>query len=104
MVLYIILTARSDSTEVKMNKEDNSKECLSESDDRVIADMNIDGMPWHSKGIPVYPESKEPLPPLSPKELFKITFHALGAALVIGFIFIFAFYLFIEFCIHVWFK
>jgi hypothetical protein len=66
--------------------------------------MNVEGMPWYVKVKPLYPERKEPIPPLSRKELLRLTFSALAAALAVGLIFLTAFYLFIMFCVRIWFK
>lgn len=88
-----------------MEKEDKNKESLLEpEEDRVIADMNIEGMPWHTAGKAVYPENKEAVPPLTKKEAWSLTMNALAAALLVAFVFFAAFFLFIMFCIHVWLR
>lgn len=87
-----------------MEKEDKNEEKLLEpEEDRVIADMNIEGMPWHIPGKPLYEENRELLPPLTGKETFRLTLNALAAALLIAFLFLGVFFLFILFCIHIWF-
>lgn len=84
-------------------KKNNREKVPDTEDDRVVANMNIDGMPWHAKEKSIYPESGEPVPQLTRKELFRLTFNSLAAALLIAAIFIGLFFLFIMFCIHVWF-
>lgn len=86
----------------KKTKEIKKEETIEADDDRVIANMNIDGMPWKVPGEPVYPESSEQNQPLTRKETLRLTFSALAAALLIGGIFLTIFYLFILFCIHIW--
>lgn len=87
-----------------MKKERNKIKGLdNEDDNRVIASMNIEGMPWHAKGKPVYEESKEPVPELSKKELRRLTLTATLGSLLIGAVILFVFYLFILFCVYVWF-
>ncbi|MGF7142881.1 hypothetical protein HNQ56_001303 [Anaerotaenia torta] len=84
-------------------KAENADRRMEPEEDRVIADMNIEGMPWHMQGKSLYPQSQEPQPPLTKKELWRLTFNATAAALLIAIIFLGAFFLFILFCIHVWF-
>lgn len=75
-----------------------------EEDDQVVANMNVDGMPWHRPGIPLYDQSrKEPLPELDKKELRRLTIGATLGGLLIGAVFIIVFFLFVMFCIHIWF-
>jgi len=75
----------------------------SEEDKMVVANMNIEGMPWHLRGKPVFEESKEPLPELTKKELRKITLSATLGALLIASVFGVVFFLFIMFCMYIWF-
>lgn len=87
-----------------MKEEDkNIEELNNDEDKRVIANMNIEGMPWHVKGKPVYKESKEPVPELNKKELRRLTLNATLGGLFIGAIFMIVIYLFILFCVHIWF-
>lgn len=83
-----------------------------------IADMNIEGMPWHVGGLadrfkagnkknhPIEKSDKGSpgSPPLSGKETWSLIINAVVAALVIALIFMGAVLLFILFCIYVWFK
>lgn len=86
------------------NKVPDNNQLPEPDQNRVVADMNIEGMPWHSKGKPLFEESKEAQAPLSKKELWGLTFNALIAALFIALVFIGGFYLFIQFCILIWFR
>lgn len=75
-------------------------------DGRVIANMNVEGMPWH-QDIPStdsQKEGSEPLLELTRKEKAALMRGVLGAALLVALIFIAAFGLFILFCVFVWFK
>lgn len=74
-----------------------------EEEDRVVADMNVEGMPWHLPGKPLYEKSKEPATELDKKELRRITFSATLGGLLIGAIFLIVFFIFIIFSIHIWF-
>ena len=85
-----------------------------------IADMNIDGMPWHlrsfndrfKKGGRRTSQSSaqntdravQNNTPLSGKETWSLMINAVLAALAIGAIFLGAVFLFILFCIYVWFR
>ena len=71
-------------------------------DGRVIADMNVDGMPWHRPEVPGA-ESEEPVR-LSPAEARVAMWGALKAALLVAAVFILGAFLFILFCEHVWLK
>ena len=79
-------------------------------DGSTIADMNVEGMPWNSKRkpkakrAPQLPKAGPAEPPLTRREAWSLVINALGAALLIGLIFAFVVFLFILFCIYVWFK
>lgn len=83
----------------------NTKLPGNDDDNLVVANMNIEGMPWYRPGKPLYEESGEnpPLPELDKKELRRITLTATLGGLLIGAVFIFVFFLFIMFCVHIWF-
>lgn len=80
-------------------------------DGRVIANMNVEGMPWYN-GVPktdgddtlqnsgVQPEPLE----LTRKEKASLMRGVMGAALLVGLVFAAVFTLFILFCVFVWFK
>ena len=72
-------------------------------DGRVVAKMNIDGMPWYT-GAPKTEESKQPLEPLSKRETFKLILNSMLSALMVALIFGAVALAFILFCVFVWFK
>lgn len=87
-----------------MNKHLSPRQQPPEEDDgRTIAPMNVEGMPWHT---PVRPET--PRSPQSDsvvgKDLRRYLFSAVGAGLLIVFVFGFAGAAFILFCTGVWFR
>ncbi|MEA4889264.1 MAG: hypothetical protein VB070_07360 [Clostridiaceae bacterium] len=76
----------------------------------VIANMNVDGMPWYTamkttgaKGSAGREEPGEP-PLMTRGESWRLIMYTVGAALLIGLVFIVAALLFILFCLHVWLK
>ena len=75
-------------------------------DGRVIASMNVDGMPWYQRS----PRQSSPsgqasnFEDLTKEETREIIKGALKASLLIAGIFIVAMFLFILFCIFVWFR
>lgn len=82
-------------------------------DGRVIADMNVDGMPWvkpsprRNEADGKDGDSEKPLPqeldaPLSKKETKGLILNSVLAGLFIAGIFIAGAALFILFCSHVW--
>ena len=73
-------------------------------DGRVIAPMNVDGMPWYQKGVRQQNMDAEQIEPLTKNESLSITFHAILAGLSVALIMGLAGFLFILFCIHVWFR
>lgn len=80
------------------------KKIYDDDDGRIIANMNIEGTPWYVPGKhgDANPVSEENMP--GKKEMFHIIMGALAAGLLIGIVFIAAFFLFILFCTEVWFK
>ena len=85
------------------------KKKVYDDDGRVIAPMNVDGMPWNRKG-PVDPSkaSKEKKDEeelsLTSAEKRAMMGGVFAAALLVAGIFVVAALLFILFCIFVWFK
>ncbi|CRZ35135.1 hypothetical protein DFR55_1042 [Herbinix hemicellulosilytica] len=79
-----------------------------EDDNLVVANMNVEGMPWYRGGKPLNINEENgdrpPLPELSKKDLRRITLSATLGGLLVGLVFIFILFLFIMFCVHVWFK
>ena len=71
-------------------------------DDRVIASMNIEGMPWYTSSKPVYKKSEDSIEPLGKKETRNLIFSSMAAALFFGLIFIFVFFLIILFFTIIW--
>ncbi len=94
-----------------------------EDDGRVIADMNLEGMPWNNPkpyrlGFGRKPGGNMPgarqdedntntqpeIPPLTKKETRRIAANAMLAGLGVAMVFVIAAALFILFCVHVWFA
>lgn len=72
-----------------------------EDDGRVIAPMNVEGMPWYT---PYKTTSEKEKQPLDKRESRQFMFSALLATLLIGSVFIVGMFLFILFSIHVWLR
>jgi len=72
-------------------------------DGRVVAKMNVDGMPWYMPSEQKAPENNE-LSDLSRGETWEIIKGTVKAGLLIGGVFMVVFLLFILFCIFVWFR
>ena len=81
-------------------------------DGRVVASMNVDGMPWYSHGKVASTgddgaEEKSltdaPIK-MTRRESIAFTFGVIKAALLVSLAFIGGLYLFILFCVNVWFK
>ena len=81
-----------------------SRKKYADDDGRVIANMNVEGMPDYSPHQPLTDSSGQELPPPTKAELRSLTLHALLAALAIAGVFILAMFLFILFCTEVWFR
>lgn len=92
------------------DKERNIKQENIKDDDRVVANMNVDGMHLHTSPRVKFPSSHSDMsegredsqPEISKKVLRSITRSATLAGLLIGLVFIIIFFIFIMFCIHVW--
>ncbi len=86
---------------MRRNKDNNPK---FEDDGRTIANMNVEGMPWYnpSKDIDVN-KSAQDFGDLTPKEKRAMMRGILGAALLVGGIFIGGAFLVIWFCTQIWF-
>lgn len=71
-------------------------------DDRVIANMNIEGMPWYNaqEAKPKNPNAE----PMSTRNLWRYALSAVGAGLLIVMAFGLFGALFIWFCTNVWLK
>jgi len=93
-----------------MRKKPSEK--LSDIDDgRVIAPMNVDGMPWYLKrrapdDTDVSTDTSNNVIPekMTRRERMAFYFGVMSAVLLAAAVFIGGLYLFILFCIHVWFS
>ena len=75
-------------------------------DGRVIANMNVDGMPWYQRGEGFDRKKREQasdFSDLTKEETREILKGAMKASLLIAGVFILAMLLFILFCLYVWF-
>ena len=90
-----------------MKKERKNK--YDDDDGRVIAPMNIDGMPWYSGNHKLF-GNKQPSEQnsgdiqLTPKETRAMLGGVFAAALLVAGVFALAALLFILFCVYVWLK
>ena len=75
-------------------------------DGRVIAPMNVEGMPWYvQKRQPRAAGDSSPIPEkMTRRESAAFASGVLKAALLVTFAFVGVFFLFILFCIYVWFA
>ena len=73
-------------------------------DGRVVANMNVDGMPWYMRGLQKKATTDNDFSDLSKAETWEIIKGTTKAALLIGSVFFVVFLLFILFCIFVWFR
>ena len=86
----------------------NQRKLHDDDDGRVIANMNVDGMPWYQRSqrqFPGFPKTKRgsDFSDLTKEETREIIKGALKASLLIAGIFILGMLLFILFCLYVWF-
>ncbi len=75
-------------------------------DGRVIANMNVDGMPWYQRSERFERNKREQasdFSDLTKEETREIVKGALKASLMIAGVFILAMLVFILFCLYVWF-
>ena len=76
-------------------------------DGRTVANMNVEGMPWYDKKteeIKKLNASKSDLPELDREGKSALMWGVLAAALLIGLVFASVMFLFILFCVKVWFA
>ncbi|MFA5449867.1 MAG: hypothetical protein WC292_05465 [Clostridia bacterium] len=85
-------------------KKQNKKKKIDtfEDDGRVIAPMNVDGMPWYTPKRSQTSDQEQP--PLDKKETRSFMFSALLAALLVSAVFIIAAALLILFATKIWLK
>ena len=75
-------------------------------DGRVVANMNVDGMPWYQRGQRFDKGRREQasdFSDLTREESREIIKGAMKASLLIAGVFILAMLLFILFCLYIWF-
>ena len=84
---------------------DKQKRKSFEGDDgRVVAKMNVDGMPWYMRSEKQQTPENNDLSDLSKGETWEIVKGTVKAGLLIGGVFFVVFALFILFCVFVWFR
>lgn len=71
-------------------------------DEIVVANMNVEGMPWYTP--PSENGSADEGDPPSRKETLRMMAGALKAALLVGGVFAVGLLLFLLFCVYVWFR
>ena len=72
-------------------------------DGRVIANMNVDGMPWYVEAAKKKETSSQELE-LTKEETRAVLWGTIKAGLLIASVFVVAALIFILFCIHIWFR
>ena len=80
------------------------KKSYDDDDGRVIANMNVDGMPWYLRDQKKAASSNSNMEDLTKEETRAIIWGTVKAGLLIAGVFLLAALIFILFCIHVWFK
>ena len=80
-----------------------AKKQYHDDDGRTIANMNVEGMPWHRPDQPGVTPSEERIQ-LTPAESRAAMWGALKAALLVAGVFALGFFLFILFCDVVWLR
>ena len=73
-------------------------------DGRVVAKMNVDGMPWYMRAEKKDLPENSDISDLSKGETWQIVKGAVKAGLLIGSVFFVVFLAFILFCVYVWFR
>jgi len=75
-------------------------------DGRVIASMNVEGMPWYTpkKKEPTQTDSSSEPITLTKRETIAFTIGVLKAVFLVGAVFIGGLLAFILFCTEIWFK
>ena len=80
------------------------KKIYEDDDGRVVAKMNVDGMPWYMRSERQQSPENNDMSDLSKGETWEIIKGTVKAALLIGAVFLAAFLFFILFCVFVWFR
>ena len=83
---------------------EKQKKTFEGDDGRVVAKMNVDGMPWYMRAQRQKTPENNDFSDLSKEETRAIIGGAVKAALLIGGVFFVVFALFILFCVFVWFR
>ena len=83
---------------------DKQKKSFEGDDGRVVANMNVDGMPWYMRAERKKKQEENDFDDLTKEETRAIIGGAVKAGLLVGSVFFVAFGLFILFCIFVWFR
>lgn len=83
-----------------------SKKTYDDDDGRVIASMNVDGMPWYARNLNQTTTEKpdNDFSDLSKGEIWEIIKGTTKAALAVTAVFLLVFLVFIAFCVFVWFR
>jgi len=99
-----------------MPKKRADKREYRDDDGRVIASMNVDGMPWYSEKHAdgpgasseyqgnVSPDAINTAPKMTRRENLAFMSGVLRAALLAALVFIGGLFLFILFCVNIWFR
>lgn len=88
-----------------MKKQSKQKQTSFEDDGRVIAPMNVEGMPWFApKGPEISNLGNGSPQELSKEEAKAYRGAALKAGLAVAGVFVLSFFLFVLFCVKVWFR
>lgn len=81
------------------------KKVYDDDDGRVIANMNVDGMPWYTGDVRRKKRSSESdMSDLTKSETRAIVAGAMKAGLLVSGVFLLGALIFILFCVFVWFK
>ena len=81
-----------------------NRKTYDDDDGRVIANMNVDGMPWYVEAAKKKQERSESELDLTPEETKAVIWGAVKAGLLIAGVFILGALIFILFCLHIWFP
>ena len=80
------------------------KKQYDDDDGRVIANMNVEGMPWFlSDALKNNGKTDSDMSDLTKEESRELVKGAVKAGLLIAGVFVLAAFLFILFCLHIWF-
>lgn len=80
------------------------KKKYDDDDGRVIAPMNVEGMPWFQKGVGLQSANNEKTTPLTRRETLSLLLNAALAGLTVALVLGLVAFLYILFCIHVWLR